>query len=150
RDAYWLGQRPQCLSVRGHTPNFTVAQRAGYDPGGRVVAYPDILRGCIWHICSPNAHMRLRVSAVGYPKATWDTRGQRKGTWNSAFDIWFGKTKMVTGQATGAELMIWLNYHGGCCALQRGAPIVWIDGRRWWFSHWKAFHDGKSWNYIQF
>jgi glycosyl hydrolase family 12 len=151
RDAYWLGQRPQCLTVRDHYTNFKVAQRAGYDPvAGRVVAYPDILRGCIWHICSPKAHMPLRVTAVGHPKLTWYTKGHPKGTWNAAFDIWFGKKKMVTGQATGAELMIWLNYHGGCCALQPGAPIIWIDGKRWWLSHWTAFHDGKSWNYVQY
>jgi hypothetical protein len=150
RDAYWLGQRPQCLSIREHYTNFKVVQRAGYDPSGKVVAYPDILRGCIWHICSPKAQLPRRVSAIGHPKATWHTREHAPGTWNASFDIWFGKKEMKTGQANGAELMIWLNEHGGCCALQPGAPIVWIDGHRWWFSHWTAFHNGTSWNYVQF
>jgi cellulose 1,4-beta-cellobiosidase len=150
RNAYWLGQRPQCITNRGNLSNFRVVQRPGYDPAGRVVAYPDIFRGCIWNICSPQADLPRRVSALGRPRATWHTSEHATGTWNAAFDIWFGKKRMVTGQADGAELMIWLNEHGGCCALQQGAPKVLIDGQLWWLSHWTAHHNGKSWNYIQF
>lgn len=150
RNAYWLGQRPQCLSNSGHFTDFKVIQRAGFDPRGRVVAFPDIFRGCIWAICSPGSHLPRQVSTLGSTRATWHTAGNPAGTWNSAFDIWFGKRKMFTGQATGAELMIWLNRHGGCCALQPGAPKVWVDGQEWWLSHWVTSHDGHSWNYIQF
>jgi len=150
RNAFWLGQRPQCLVNRGKLTNFAVAQRPGFDPAGHVVAYPDILRGCIWTICSPRAYLPRQVSATGRPIATWHTSEHAPGTWNAAFDIWFGKKRMTTGQANGAELMIWLNEHGGCCALQRGAPKVWIDGQQWWLSHWRTRHNGVSWNYIQF
>jgi Glycosyl hydrolase family 12 len=150
RNSFWLGQRPQCISNRGHLSNFQVVQRPGYDPAGRVVAYPDIFRGCIWNICSPNAGLPRRVSALGRPAATWHTTEHAAGTWNAAFDIWFGKKRMITGQANGAELMIWLNEHGGCCALQPGAPKVWVGGHLWWLSHWTTHHDGVSWNYIQF
>jgi Glycosyl hydrolase family 12 len=150
RDAYWRGQRPQCLVNRGHLTNFQVAQRPGFDPAGRVVAYPDIFRGCIWTICSPRSYLPRPVSAVGRPVATWHTSERAPGTWNAAFDIWFGKKRMITGQANGAELMIWLNEHGGCCALQHGAPKVRIDGQLWWLSHWRTRHGGVSWNYIQF
>jgi hypothetical protein len=150
RNAFWRGQRPQCLSNLGHRSNFRVVQRPGFDPAGRVVAFPDIFRGCIWNICSPKADLPRRVSDLGRPRATWHTSENAKGTWNAAFDIWFGKKRMVTGQADGAELMIWLNEHGGCCALQPGAPKVRIDGQLWWLSHWTAHHNGKSWNYIQF
>jgi len=150
RNNYWRGQRPQCISNRRNRSNFRVVQRAGFDPAGRVVAFPDIFRGCIWNICSPQADLPRRVSALGRARATWHTSERATGTWNAAFDIWFGKRRMVTGQADGAELMIWLNEHGGCCALQRGAPIVRIDGQLWWLSHWRTHHDGKSWNYIQF
>jgi Glycosyl hydrolase family 12 len=150
RDAYWLGQRPQCISNRGQYSNFQVVQRPGYDPAGRVVAYPDIFRGCIWNICTPAAALPRPVSTVGRPEATWHTSEHAAGTWNAAFDIWFGKKRMVTGQANGAELMIWLNEHGGCCALQPGAPRVWVAGSWWLLSHWTAQHNGVSWNYIQF
>jgi glycosyl hydrolase family 12 len=150
RNAYWRGQRRQCIHNSADRPNFTVTQRPGFDPAGRVVAFPDIFRGCIWNICSPKAGIPIRVSAIGHPVATWHTRENALGTWNAAFDIWFGKTRMITGQANGAELMIWLNHHGGCCALQRGAPKVWIDGRPFRLSHWRTTHNGVSWNYIQF
>jgi Glycosyl hydrolase family 12 len=150
RDAYWLGQRPQCLANRGNLDNFKVVQRPGFNAAGHVVAYPDIYRGCIWTICSPAAYLPRPVSALGHPVATWHTSEHADGTWNAAFDIWFGKKRMTTGQADGAELMIWLNEHGGCCALQHGAPKVWIDGQQWWFSHWRTRHNGVSWNYIQF
>jgi glycosyl hydrolase family 12 len=150
RDAYWLGQRPQCIHNSGDRANFAVVQRPGFDPAGRVVAFPDIFRGCIWNICSPDARLPIMVSDIGHPTTTWHTRDNAAGTWNAAYDIWFGKERMTRGQANGAELMIWLNEHGGCCALQRGAPKVWIDGRRFWLSHWRARHSGVSWNYIQF
>jgi cellulose 1,4-beta-cellobiosidase len=152
RNAYWRGQRPQCIRNTGGLTSFVVTQGPGHDPGGRVVAYPDILRGCIWNICSPHAGIPLRVSAIGYPVTTWHTSENASGTWNAAYDIWFGKTRMTRGHADGAELMIWLNEHGGCCAVQPGAPKVWIDGHPFRLSHWRT-HDptsGVSWNYIQF
>jgi hypothetical protein len=59
---------------------------------------------------------------------------------------------MITGQADGAELMIWINHHGACCVLQRRAPIVRIDGYRFYLSHWRHYSPRwhVSWNYIQF
>lgn len=150
RDAYWRGQRPQCLRNSRGLANFTITQRPGYDPAGHVVAFPNIMRGCIWNICSPHARIPVKVSAIGHPVTTWHTRQGVFGTYNAAYDIWFGKTKMTRGQATGAELMIWLNLHGGCCALQPGAPKVWIGGRPYRLSHWRTFHNGLHWNYIQY
>lgn len=150
RDAYWRGQRPQCLRNNRDLANFTITQRPGFDPAGHVVAFPNIMRGCIWNICSPHAGIPIKVSSIHRPVTTWHTRQGVFGTYNAAYDIWFGKTKMTRGQATGAELMIWLNLHGGCCALQPGAPKVWIGGRPFRLSHWRTFHNGLSWNYIQF
>ena len=150
RNAFWRGQRAQCLRNSRGLANFTITQRAGYDPAGHVVAFPNIMRGCIWNICSPNARIPVRVSSIHHPVTTWHTRQGVPGTYNAAYDIWFGKTRMTRGQANGAELMIWLNLHGGCCALQPGAPRVWIAGRPFRLSHWRTFHNGVSWNYIQF
>jgi Glycosyl hydrolase family 12 len=150
RNAFWLGQRPQCLVNRDGRTNFRVVQRAGYSRQGHVVAYPDILRGCIWHVCSPHALLPRPARSIGSPVATWHTAERAPGTWNASFDIWFGKKRMVTGQANGAELMIWLNEHGGCCALQHGAKTVVIDGRKWKFSHWRTSNLGATWNYVQF
>lgn len=151
RNNYWGGQRPQCLANHRGLTNFKVVQRAGYDPTGHVVAFPDILRGCIYHICSPHAKMPRKVSRLGNPRLTWRFKPHSApGTWNAAFDIWFTRHRQIGGQSTGAELMIWLDYHGGCCALQSGAPKVRIDHKKMWFSHWVTGQHGKSWNYIQF
>jgi Glycosyl hydrolase family 12 len=150
RNSFWLGQRPQCLANTTGRTNFKVIQRAGFNAQGHVVAFPDILRGCIWSICSPKAQLPRQVSTVGSPVSTWHTTEHAPGTWNAAYDIWYSKKRMITGQADGAELMIWINTHGGCCALQPGAPTVVIDGQKWLFSHWRTGHLGATWNYIQF
>jgi len=151
RNAYWRGQRRQCIHNSGDRDNFRVTQRPGFDPAGRVVAFPNIFRGCAWNVCSPKAGIPIKVSAISPLVTTWHTRENAPGTWNAAYDIWFGKKRMTTGQATGAELMIWLNHHGRCCALQHGAPKVWIAGRPFRLSHWIARRqNGVSWHYIQF
>jgi len=152
RNTYYRGQRPMCIQNVGGLANFSVTQQPGYAPTGRVAAFPDIFRGCIWNRCSPNPGIPIKVSAVGHLVSTWHTTESAHGSWNAAYEMWFGKRRMTTGQADGAELMIWLNEHGTCCALQRGAPKVWIDGRRFWLSHWRAC--SHKWhvcfNYIQF
>jgi cellulose 1,4-beta-cellobiosidase len=75
------------------------------------------------------------------------------GTYNTSYDLWFGKHSMTQGHADGAELMVWLNHRGGCCILRRGAPIVRINGVRYYFQYWHPSdpdYPGLSWNYIQF
>jgi hypothetical protein len=75
------------------------------------------------------------------------------GTYNTAYDLWFGKQSMTQGHADGAELMVWLNHRGGCCILRRNAPIVRINGVQYYFQFWHPSDPqfpGVSWNYIQF
>ncbi len=59
---------------------------------------------------------------------------------------------MTTGQADGAELMIWINRHGTCCHLIQHAPIVRLAGHRYYLMHWRPC--SRKWhicfNYIQF
>jgi Glycosyl hydrolase family 12 len=52
----------------------------------------------------------------------------------------------VNGQATGAELMIWLNA-GDCPAVP--SRVVRVDHRRWYVYHWVTSRAGAHWNYIQ-
>jgi hypothetical protein len=76
-----------------------------------------------------------------------------RGTFNTSYDLWFGKHSMTQGHADGAELMVWLNHRGGCCILRRHAPIVRINGVRYYFQYWHPSDPtfpGVSWNYIQF
>jgi cellulose 1,4-beta-cellobiosidase len=151
RNANWHGPRGMCISNRNLGTNFRETRAPGPDPRGLVVAYPDIFRGCLWHFCSPNAGIPIRARNIHHLKSTWHTRQDARGSWNAAYDLWFGKRRMITGQADGAELMIWLNRHGACCPLQPNAKRVRIDGHVFRLSHWRA-HSKKwdvSWNYIQ-
>ena len=77
----------------------------------------------------------------------------RPGTYNTGYDLWFGKQSMTRGHADGAELMVWLNHRGGCCILRPHAPIVRINGVRYYFQFWRPTdpnYPGIAWNYIQF
>ena len=96
--------------------------------------------------------MPIRVAKIGHPVTTWHTRQGAAGNWNAAYELWFGKHAMTTGQADGAELMIWINRHGTCCHLIRHAPIVRLAGHRYYLMHWRPC--SRKWhicfNYIQF
>lgn len=154
RNPYWRGTGKACIrTTRG--AGFTVLRTPR--PSYNVVAYPDIFRGCIWGICTPDHHFPVPTSKIHQLSSTWYTREGARGTWNASYDLWFGKRRMVNGHADGAELMIWLNHHGKCCALAHDYRRLRIDGREWLFSHWRATdrsvhtkHTGTRWNYIQF
>jgi cellulose 1,4-beta-cellobiosidase len=74
------------------------------------------------------------------------------GTYNTSYDLWFGKRRMTQGHADAVELMIWLNHRGACCVLRRNAPIVTIGGVRYYYQWWRPYDRGSklSWNYLQF
>ena len=152
RNAYWRGSRTMCITNRALLPNFTVVKRPGIDPDGFVSAYPDIYRGCLWHVCSPNARIPVQAKQIGRLHSTWHTRQDAGGDWSAAYDLWFGKREMITGQANGAELMIWLGRHGRCCGLNKHAPVVKVSGYKFHLMHWHHFSQqwGVGWNYIQF
>jgi hypothetical protein len=143
---------PMCIQNSGGRDDFTVTQQPGVDPAGKVAAFPEIFRGCLWTGCSAGSGMPLRVDAIRNPVSSWHARESASGNWNAAYELWFGKQAMTTGQADGAELMIWLNLHGTCCHLQPRAPKIRIDGRTFWVSHWRPC--SRKWhvcfNYIQF
>src|SRR6266567_2703673 len=65
------------------------------------------------------------------------------------------KVTRVGRNLLGGAVMSYPYVFTGCswsiCTLDSG-HIVWVDGVRWYLSHWKARarHGRKSWNYIQF
>jgi hypothetical protein len=140
--------KPGCLVNQNAQANFQVSTGYAPDPSGKVVSYPDIFRGCSWGVCSPGARLPAQVSALGAPSVSWRTTESARGRWNAAFDIWFSKHFMTTGQAEGAELMIWLQIHK--LASAKGAPIVLVGHNRYYLLHWIAKRGAASWNYIQF
>lgn len=66
------------------------------------------------------------------------------GTWNTAYDLWFGKHRMTQGHADGAELMVWLNHVGGCCRRAAHPPTFWVSGIQWELDEWKTCD--RAWN----
>lgn len=143
------GGQQECLAVRGEWPNFAVAQSQLPTWHAKPQAYPFILRGCSWGTCSaPDSELPAQVWALHRPVATWHTTQVRKGEWDAALDTWFGTRPMTTGQADGAEMMIWLSARR--ITVPRHTPIVHIGHVRWYLQHWRACHAGTCWNYIQF
>jgi len=143
------GGRGECLAVRGEEPNFTVTRSPVPAWHPKPQAYPFILRGCSWGTCSaPDSGLPRRADALRRPVATWSTIQVNGGEWDAAFDTWFGTRPMTTGQAGGAELMIWLSARR--VPVPRLAPVVRIDHARWHLLHWRACHAGTCWNYVQF
>lgn len=155
RNPYWRGVGEACIRHDGGaTWHVTRTPTSGH---GSVVAFPDIMTGCIWEICTPGTKMPMRVSKVKRMYSTWRTgclRGRpcRSGFWNAAYDLWIGRHAWTrSGMATrdGAELMVWPNYHGFQTRMHRKFKI---DGRWWYFTHWPhcATHPDICWRLLQF
>jgi len=148
RNDFW-GTHTFCLKNINKRPNFKVTRTGRNLLGGAVMSYPYVFAGCSWGICTRDSGLPARASSLRDPRVTWHTSERARGRWNASFDLWFGRHRMTTGQATGAEMMIWLNARG----LPRDSRrIVWADGVRWYLAHWRthAPHSGKTWTYIQF
>jgi hypothetical protein len=147
RNDFW-GTKKFCVTNTSKRPNFTVVKTGSNFLNGRVMAYPYIFTGCAWGICTRGSGLPARAPALRSPTATWHTSDPASGRWNAALDLWFAKRNIKTGQAQGAELMIWL--HTRDLPLD-STRVVWVDGVRWYLAHWVARGaGGTSWNYIQF
>ncbi len=145
RNDFW-GTRSFCLTNSGRRPNFRVTKSGRNAIRGRVMAFPYILRGCSWGVCSPKAKLPAKVKRLRKPEASWRARTKAAGRWNASLDLWFARHRMRTGQADGAELMIWLKAKNlGRSSLR----VVRIDHADWYLAHWIASRNGRSWNYIQ-
>lgn len=151
RNPYWLGSGHTCITRwgTGFTVTKTPRRTRGYE---KVTTFPDIYRGCIWNMCTPRTNIPVPVRRIHHLHTYWHTVERSGGTWNASYEMWFGKHRQTQGHADGAELMVWLNHHGGCCVLRRNAPIVRIDGYRFYVQWWRPSDAtyGVSWNYIQF
>jgi hypothetical protein len=149
RDAYWRGIGPTCIRSLGEVAGFRVTRTAKPLNG---LSYPNIMRGCIWNICTPGDELPVKLSNLRSANSTWHTTERAGGRWNATYDMWFDKNRITRGHASGAELMIWLNHQGGCCILWRNASKYWIDGRQWYLQWWRAYDPEYNlhWNYIQF
>jgi hypothetical protein len=142
--------------------NFMVTKSTARSRTSAAWAFPDIFYGCAWHTCSPGTLLPLPVSAAMQARASWSIRTRAGGLWNAAYDIWLMKARHISGQAHGAEIMIWLRT--SYVTPPNWRPAVRIDGTRWYFTTWRAcvrpvagrFVDPATgqpsgcWNYVQF
>jgi hypothetical protein len=81
RNPYWRGTGKACIrTTRG--AGFTVLRTPR--PSYNVVAYPDIFRGCIWGICTPDDQFPARTSSIHELSSSWYTREGARGTWNAS------------------------------------------------------------------
>jgi cellulose 1,4-beta-cellobiosidase len=111
----WGSSAFECITTNGRA-EFRVANSQLANDGGSPGGYPDIYKGCNYGACtSSGSGMPIRVSKIhaGTVRTSWST-AQPGGSsvYNVAYDIWFNKASTTSGQANGAELMIWLNHHG--------------------------------------
>lgn len=142
------GGRRECISNTGGWPDFTVTASAAHSHR-EPAAFPYLFIGCSWGLCTPGSGLPARLRALGRPQSTWRTSQHARGSWDASYDIWFGRRPITTGQATGGELMIWLDSHARP-APRRQARIVWADHARWYLDSWITTHGGRHWRLIQF
>jgi hypothetical protein len=139
----------ECVINSGTRANFAVEHSSAHSRDREPVAFPYIFLGCSWGLCTTGGGLPARVYALRDPHTGWDISAHAGGTWDATYDIWFDKEPITTGQATGAELMIWLNAHG-FGAPGRHTPIVWVDHARWYLQSWITHNSGFKWRLIQF
>jgi Glycosyl hydrolase family 12 len=108
---------PECLTLDVGT-GFEVTQSSIQVPtDGGPGGYPSIYQGCHWGECGSGglakAPMLVADLAPGRVTTSWSTDQPAGGAYNAAYDIWFNKTPVASGQPDCAELMVWLDHTGG-------------------------------------
>jgi hypothetical protein len=113
-------------------------------------AFPEILYGCEWGVCSKNTVLPKRVYRLRHLVTSWGASWHRAdGHFNVAYDIWFGHLHTIHGHPLGAELMIWLGTKR--FGTPTANPIYVIDGVGWYYaSHIACNIYYGCWNYILF
>jgi len=139
----------ECVINSGARANFAVRQSSALSRTREPVAFPYIFLGCSWGLCTAGSGLPARVRALRDPRTSWDISARAAGVWDATYDIWFNRKPITTGQATGAELMIWLNAHGSPRP-GRHTAIVWEDHARWYLRSWITQDSGIKWRLIQF
>jgi hypothetical protein len=94
------GGRPECISNLGLRPNFTVTRSGADSQGSQAMAYPFVLYGCTWGLCTAGSRLPARIRNVRTATASWSFSPKARGRWSAAFDIWFGRHRSAyRGQA---------------------------------------------------
>jgi hypothetical protein len=136
---------PECLTNWNDNPGFMITRSGAHTPWA---AFPNTFVGCEISVCSPDSGMPIQVKNIKALSTTWRFVPAKRWQGNAAYDIWFNPWYRTSGQDTGAEIMIWLDWNK---LYFPPGPIVQIDGTRWLVSSWTMFRGkGKSWHYLRF
>jgi hypothetical protein len=76
---------------------------------------------------------------------SWATAQPGTGAYDVAYDIWFNRAPGTSGQPDGAELMIWLNYHGPVRPFGSRAGTAATGGRAY-----HVWYGRQAWNTISY
>jgi len=144
-----------CIRHQRGTPAFAVSSSDAASPGP-ALAYPEVFYGCVYGACSPGTILpsplhggEHGVSAkVRKMSVSVFDKARRKGKFDTGFDIWLTPDRQTGGQATGAEVMIWLREQG-----VRFTPRWRVRaGGIWWLAEeWRTCHsNGLCWPLIIF
>lgn len=134
----------QCLKIDDQTGAFTVVQ-GNYNCGYNVAAYPNILYGCAWNVCSPNCDLPAQISSLKCVNTSWSFVPTNTGAWDAAYDIWICPDNKCgsNGFPGGAEIMIWLDYFNTNGWKEDMGPVT-IDGMNW--EVWHMLNTSSSGN----
>jgi len=138
----------ECIRLQKHGAGFVVI-RTHADSFGATDAFPEVIYGCEWGVCSKNTVLPKRVYRLNHLVTSWGASWLRAtGRFNVAYDIWFGHLHTIHGHVRAAELMIWLGTKGFETPDDR--RIYRIDGSRWYYARHYACDIYGCWNYILF
>ena len=139
----------ECIKLERRGAGFVVIETHADSHVPDNEAFPEVLYGCAWGLCTKHTVLPRRISRLKTLATSWGATWRRaSGRFNVAYDIWFGYLHTIHGHALGAEMMIWLGTkHLGTPV---GAPIHRIDGVRWYYGRHRPCDIYGCWNYILF
>lgn len=139
----------ECIKLERRGAGFVVTQTHADSHVGDNEAFPEVIYGCEWGVCTKHTLLPRRISRIKALVTSWGASWRRaRGKFNVAYDIWFGYLHTIHGHALGAEMMIWLGTKRFGTPVH--APMYRIDGVRWYYGRHKACSIYGCWNYILF
>jgi cellulose 1,4-beta-cellobiosidase len=144
----WNSTAAQCVTTTTGTAWTVSASLQDQQPYSGPGSYPSIYAGCAWHACTPSGGgLPVKVGDLASARSSWSTSGPISGSYDTTYDLWFGATPSPSTVLSGAELMVWLNYH---CPLPKFNATVTIGGAVYDVSVAKRTDFGHTWNRIAY
>jgi cellulose 1,4-beta-cellobiosidase len=139
----------ECIKLARRSPGFTVVASHANSHVDNNEAFPEVIYGCEWGVCSPHTELPRKVYRFRVLTTSWSTSWRRApGRFDVGYDIWFGHLHTIHGHALGAELMIWLGTKR--FGVPIGDPVVRLDGQSWYYARHLACDGYGCWNYVLF